>query len=80
MGLDMWFRDDVARILASTQETMEASQAVTVINEDYQLGFRSALRAVAIAFGVAPPSPQQLAGQLPTAPRRIQVIDHNAWG
>jgi hypothetical protein len=79
MGLDLWFREDVARILASTQETMEASQAATVINEDYQLGFRNALRAVAVAFGVAPPS-QWPAGGLPAPKSRVQVIEHNRWG
>jgi hypothetical protein len=55
MGLDLWFREDVARILASTQETMQASQAATIVNEDYQQGFVDALRAVAVAFGVASP-------------------------
>ena len=27
MGLDLWFREDVARILASTQETMLATMS-----------------------------------------------------
>lgn len=56
MGLDLWFQEDVARILASTQETMRASQAEGGVNEDYQQGFVDALRAVAVAFGVAQPS------------------------
>jgi hypothetical protein len=61
MGLDLWFGEDVARILASTQETMrsamggvggvEAERAVA-----YGEGFADALRAVAIAFGVCPPT------------------------
>ncbi|MBN1661959.1 MAG: hypothetical protein JXA93_26430 [Anaerolineae bacterium] len=60
MGLDVWFRDDVARILASTHETMAASMRATVpldaeSAEAYQKGFVDALRAVAIAFGVAVP-------------------------
>ena len=58
MGLDLWFREDVARILACTQETMRASQAATVVNEDYQQGFVDALRSVAVAFGVVAPSGQ----------------------
>ncbi|MGD2206855.1 MAG: hypothetical protein PVH17_08760 [Anaerolineae bacterium] len=56
MGLDLWFREDVARILAATDETMRASQAATVRNQDYQQGFQDALRALAVAFGVAAPS------------------------
>ena len=55
MGLDLWFAEDVARILAATQETMQASQAASIVNEDYQQGFVDALRAVAVAFGVASP-------------------------
>jgi len=54
VGLDLWFREDVARILAATQETMQASQARGGINEDYQQGFVDALRSVAVAFGVLP--------------------------
>ena len=60
MGLDLWFREDVARILASAQETMVASQAASGVNEDYQQGFVDALRAVAIAFGVARPGQPQV--------------------
>lgn len=76
MGLDLWFREDVARILAATQETMQSSQAATVINEDYQLGFRDALRAVAVAFGVVAPSP--IAPPGPS--RRMQVLDMDDGG
>jgi len=52
--LDLWFREDVARTrgVAATQETMLASQAATIVNEDYQMGFRDMLRVVAVAFGV----------------------------
>ena len=79
MGLDLWFRDDVARILAATQETMQASQAVTVINEDYQQGFRDALRAVAVAFGVVAPSPSR---PFPARPGpALQILDGvDRWG
>ena len=56
MALDLWWREDVVRILASTQETMLAAQAMAVVNEDYQQGFMDALRSVAVAFGVAYPS------------------------
>ncbi len=58
MGLDLWFREDVARILASTHETMAASmRAAPPLDpetaEAYQRGFQDALRAVGMAFGVA---------------------------
>jgi hypothetical protein len=57
MGLDLWFREDVARILASTHETLRASAgAVAPLDEEraaaYQQGFEDALRAVGVAFGV----------------------------
>lgn len=80
MGLDLWFREDVARILAATQETMQASQAASVVNEDYQQGFRDALRALAVAFGVIPPG---LPGSPPSTSLgpRLQIMDHtDSWG
>lgn len=60
MGLDLWFREDVARILASTHETLRASAgAVAPLDEEqaaaYQQGFEDALRAVGVAFGVLGP-------------------------
>jgi hypothetical protein len=59
MALDLWFREDVARILVATQETMRNSMgAVSPVDAEvgaaYQRGFVDALRAVAIAFGVVP--------------------------
>jgi hypothetical protein len=61
MGLDLWFREDVARILASTHEAMRAAMGATApldveSAETYQQGFADALKAVAVAFGVAVPS------------------------
>jgi hypothetical protein len=61
MGLDLWFREDVARILASAYETMQSSadavpSASPETAETYQRGFGDALRAVAVAFGVAAPT------------------------
>jgi hypothetical protein len=61
MALDLWFREDVARILASTHETMQASTAgwshvSPRLATAYQQGFNDALRAVGIAFGVAAPT------------------------
>lgn len=68
MPLDLWFREDVTRILAATYETLRASARARhggswpVPEPDpqalsYQQGFADALRAVAIAFGVATPAP-----------------------
>jgi hypothetical protein len=59
MALDLWFREDVARILVATQETMRSSVGAvspvdTEVGAAYQQGFVDALRAVAIAFGVVP--------------------------
>jgi hypothetical protein len=61
MALDLWFREDVARILASAHETMQAStagwsHASPRLATAYQRGFDDALRAVGIAFGVAGPA------------------------
>lgn len=61
MGLDLWFREDVARILASSHETMRGfvsavSSLDPEVSDAYQQGFVDALRAVAVAFGVADPS------------------------
>lgn len=63
MGLDLWFREDVARILASTQAAMQAGQAAGGVNPDYQQGFVDALRAVAVAFGTIPPTQQRQVSQ-----------------
>jgi hypothetical protein len=61
MGLDLWFREDVARILASSHETMTGlvravSSLDPEVSDAYQRGFVDALRAVAVAFGVAAPT------------------------
>lgn len=60
MGLDVWFRQDVARILASTQETLgRARDAMPVLDAErasaYEQGFEDALRVVAVAFGLGAP-------------------------
>jgi hypothetical protein len=68
VGLELWFQEDVARILASTHETMRATTSALQdaetgaldgqeLADAYQRGFADALRAVAIAFGVRPPGP-----------------------
>jgi len=60
MGLDLWFQQDVARILAATYETMDANLDAVPASDPkqastYRKGFEDALRAVGVAFGVAAP-------------------------
>jgi hypothetical protein len=73
MGLDLWFRADVARILQATHEAMCSTAAVMadaiaqgnrtddVAGREraagYRQGFGAALRAVAMAFGLADGAP-----------------------
>jgi len=57
MALDLWFREDVARILAATEATMKGSlTAVCPLDpeaaEAYRQGFDQALQAMSIAFGL----------------------------
>jgi hypothetical protein len=80
MALDLWFREDVARILASTDETMRASTAgwshvSPRLATAYQQGFADALRAVGIAFGVAAPAlPRQVRPS--QGARIVEADDH----
>ena len=46
MGLDLWFREDVARILA----------ALASAGDHYGPNYQKALADVALAFGVTPPA------------------------
>lgn len=68
MGLDLWFRADVARILQATHEAMSSTAAMVGegLGDDaggreraaaYRQGFGAALRAVAAAFGLAECAP-----------------------
>ena len=73
MPLDLWFRDDISRILAATHETFRASAAFRCDSAPapdplaagatlaYQQGFSDALRALALAFGVGSPAPRACA-------------------
>jgi hypothetical protein len=47
MGLDLWFREDVARILAGL-----AQQAARRNDGDYGEGYLDALSDVALSFGL----------------------------
>ena len=65
MGLDMWFREDVTRVLASTLEVQRnAARAMPALDADqaaaYQRGFFDALLAVAVAFGIRAPTTEKL--------------------
>ncbi len=67
MGLDLWFREDVARILAAMHEAMQAtSKALAGAGDEeadlYRRGFSDALQAVGVAFGVCLPGPAELDG------------------
>jgi len=77
MGLDLWFRADVARILQATHEAMCSTAAVVGDGlagdaggreraAGYRQGFGAALRAVATAFGLT---------EQGSVPDRWQVVD-----
>ena len=71
MGLDLWFREDIVRILASTQETMRNSIAASppldsMVADSYRDGFDDALRSVAVAFGICAPSSLTTDGRVTT--------------
>lgn len=50
MGLDLWFKQDVARMLASQAQT-----AGRYTGADYRQGYMDALSDLALAFGLVPP-------------------------
>ncbi|MBN1139922.1 MAG: hypothetical protein JXM73_25350 [Anaerolineae bacterium] len=57
MGLDLWFRDDVLRILAGTMEGvsngLDANPAVDAeYAAAYRQGFTDAVKTVAVSFGL----------------------------
>lgn len=82
MGLDMWFREDVARLLASTREAMTRSLgAVSPLDAEaadaYRQGFDDALETLAVAFGVRPPGRTSQGGYWPglgSGPRAADLL------
>lgn len=78
MGLDMWFREDVTRILALTLEVQRnAARALAPLDTEaaatYQRGFVDALLAVAVGFGVRAPSTAV------RVPKEKEVIKDPSW-
>lgn len=69
MGLDMWFREDQERILASL------AQAASRYAGEFQEGYMAALRDMAVAHGLAKPNTEQ------GCPRRPVLVEHkgNDW-
>jgi hypothetical protein len=64
MGLDMWFREDCQRILASVLEVQRNSaRSVAALDDEYatayRQGFVDALCAVAVAFGIRAPTTEK---------------------
>ena len=57
MGLDLWFREDVARILAALARTAARARA-----GEYQQGYIDALGDVAASFGIVAPENHQVPG------------------
>lgn len=55
MSLDVWFRDDIRRVLYALDEASRAAQAHASTGapiSSYRAGYSDAMRAVAIAFGI----------------------------
>lgn len=70
MGLDLWFRDDVRRMIASKAQT-----AGRLAAGEYQRGYLDALSDLAVAFGlsdVGQPAPRLERGPVDV---RWQVIE-----
>jgi hypothetical protein len=81
MAMDLWFREDVTRILASTYDAMQASTRAASTEDSgemglYRQGFTDALRAVAVAFGVGTPNPSGGLGQPRTGRLPTQWVEH----
>lgn len=59
MGLDIWFREDIANTLAAADEACGATVAALsghvedgALLRAYQNGYRAALSTIALAFGI----------------------------
>lgn len=80
MPLDIFFREDVTRILSAAMEgRRRVAQSIRALDPDdstaYERGFTDAINIVAVAFGLLPMSP-------PTTTRPIKSIERkgkNDW-
>lgn len=52
--LRAWFREDIAKVLASVNAASHAAGHMRPIDDAFQTGFIAALTSVALAFGVGP--------------------------
>jgi len=62
MGLDLWFREGIARILASVDLANQNGAASREMDDHaaaYRQGFCDCLQAVAVAFGIVVPVSEQ---------------------
>lgn len=76
MGLELWFPEDVTRILsAAFEQQQNTARAMPALDGEYaaayQRGFVDALLAVSVAFGIRIPSATR-------QPERPTTID-NGW-
>jgi hypothetical protein len=74
MGLDIWFKEDIANALRAAEE---CAAGVAELGEPtpelraYRAGFRAALATLAVAFGLVPTSVERPA--LHALPPRLDV-------
>lgn len=73
MSVDIWFPQDLARVIAAAHEAMRASTE-DVSSEQmpvYQKGYVDALRVISVSLGLAsaPPHPRPASPCLPTERR-----------
>ncbi|MFZ5918365.1 MAG: hypothetical protein ACOYZ7_15600 [Chloroflexota bacterium] len=64
MALEVWYKTDIQNALSAAEQASEAAMRVANRENDpflsgYQVGFRSALVTLALAFGLAPASLQR---------------------
>ena len=52
--LRAWFREDIAKVLASVNAASHAAGHTKPIDDTFQEGFIAALSSVALAFGIRP--------------------------
>jgi hypothetical protein len=81
MSLDLWFREEVTRILASVLEVQRNNaRSIAPLDTEtaaaYQRGFVDALLAVAVAFGVRGPLAAPVAREVDP---RVRGGDGSGW-